>query len=257
MHDPCDIQFLSEPQQVSMGDEWFDITPLNHFWIERRFRVFEKFAGVHIKPDSKIAEIGCGHGVVQLQVEKKFSKMVDGFELNVSALKKSLATKHHKYVYDIHDRNHEFQFKYDILFLFDVLEHIEKVSEFLNSAAFHLKSGGIMVVNVPALQTAYSRYDLAVGHLRRYSLIELKKLAFISNLEYVKGTYWGANLLPILFFRKIILSKSKNDNNEIIRIGMKPPFPLFNRLLHTITGLEIIPQTILGSSAMCIFRKKN
>ena len=249
------IEKISVPQKVSMGDEWFEIASLNHFWMQRRFRIFEKLGGNFISRQSVVGEVGCGHGVVQTQIEQRYSLLVDGFDLNLPALKKSVAERHRKFLYDIQERNPLFKNKYDILIIFDVIEHISDPATFLEAAGFHLKSGGLIFINVPALKFAFSKYDDAVGHLDRYSLKKLKNLAIQSKFEYVRGTYWGLLLLPFLFLRKICLLFSSDDNSTIIRKGMKPPSEFANKVLFFLSGLERIPQTILGSSAMCIFRK--
>jgi hypothetical protein len=38
------IIYLSPPTQVSMGDWWFDIATVDHFWIRRRFDVMRRIA---------------------------------------------------------------------------------------------------------------------------------------------------------------------------------------------------------------------
>jgi len=251
-----EIEKVSLPQKVSMGDEWFEIASRDHFWMRRRFQVFEKLGGHFITPHSLVGEVGCGHGIVQTQIEKRYSLMVDGFDLNLSALKKSVADLHRKFLYDIHERNTRFKNAYDILIVFDVIEHVVNPVAFLDAAGFHLKSGGVMIINVPALKFAFSKYDFAVGHLERYSLKNLKKIAAESGFEYLSGSYWGMFLLPFLFLRKISLLFSSDDPSAIIRKGMTPPSALAKKGLFFLSGIERIPQTILGSSAMCIFKKQ-
>ena len=53
--------------------------------------------------------------------------------------------------------------------LFDVLEHIPDTQPFLSSVIRHIKLNGFLLINVPALQTLYSKYDETVGHVRRYN----------------------------------------------------------------------------------------
>ena len=75
----------------------------------------------------------------------------------------------HRCLYNIHDRAPDLAARYDAIILFDVIEHIESPAEFLASALYHLKPGGRVFINVPALQSLYSKFDVAVGHYRRYS----------------------------------------------------------------------------------------
>jgi len=81
----------------------------------------------------KIAEVGCGHGLVQNQVESHWGNLVDGFDLNAIALKNSRATSHPLYCYEIFEKNPDFESRYDLIILFDVLEHAENDVEFLSA----------------------------------------------------------------------------------------------------------------------------
>src|SRR5437870_3830747 len=40
-----DITYLSAPAEVSMGNRWFEIASVDHFWIRRRFEVLQRLAG--------------------------------------------------------------------------------------------------------------------------------------------------------------------------------------------------------------------
>jgi SAM-dependent methyltransferase len=244
----------SQSQKVSMADAWFDVATLEHFWVRRRFEVFRKLLGKDCHSMLPVGEVGCGHGLVQAQMKRAYGVNVDGFELNEYALEKSVATEHPRFIYDIHDRRPELENKYGLIILFDVIEHIDEEDAFLQSVLFHLKAGGLLAVNVPALQSLYSNYDRAAGHVRRYSLGKLKELGWRSGLRPIASSYWGLPLLPLLVVRKALLA-SRSGEQETIDQGFRPPSSLANSLLKTIGALEPVPQGLLGTSAMCLFRK--
>jgi SAM-dependent methyltransferase len=248
------IFYYSQKQNVSMADSWFDVANLDHFWVKRRFTVFQKLLGKKFLPSTPVCEIGCGNGLVQAQFFQSYGVMVDGFDLNELALSKSVAESQPKYLYDIHDRKSDLRHKYKLIMLFDIIEHIDDDSAFLESVLFHLNSGGVLVVNVPALQFLYSNYDRAAGHVRRYSLPQLEKLGRLKGLQLVKGTYWGLPMLPLLTIRKGLLAFESGEK-EIIQRGFKPPSALANYFLNFLCKLEPIPQRLLGTSTMCIFKK--
>jgi hypothetical protein len=58
--------------------------------------------------------------------------------------------------------------EYDTVLYVDVLEHIEHDREQLDRSARLLASGGHIVVLAPAHSWLFSRFDEAIGHLRRY-----------------------------------------------------------------------------------------
>jgi SAM-dependent methyltransferase len=250
-----EIIYLSQPSSVSMADDWFDVANLDHFWIKRRFEIFRQLlrrVDLNLQ-NLKVAEIGCGNGLVQYQFSKYYGIHVDGFDLNEVALQKSVAIDQNLFLYDIHERNPEYKNNYDLIILFDVIEHIGDPIQFVDSVLYHLKKGGILAVNVPALQALYSDYDLAAGHIRRYNMNSIKLLENNFSLNKLIVTYWGLPLLPILIIRKLILVLSKNKK-QTINSGFKPSSNFVNHCLYHLSQLELIPQSISGTSLMLLYR---
>jgi cyclopropane fatty-acyl-phospholipid synthase-like methyltransferase len=245
------ITYLSPPAQVRMGDRWFAIASIDHFWIRRRFEVFRKLAGVRVAKAREIAEIGCGHGLLQLQIEQAYDREVAGFDLNEVALKQNVSRRSAVNCYDIYQKDPALRGKFDLIFLFDVLEHITDEAPFLDALLFHLAPRGKLAVNVPAGMWAYSVYDTAVGHVRRYSIRSLRETAKRNNLKIRECTYWGMPLLPTLALRKLWLV-SNRDKNKIISSGMDPRGGVINRLLGFVSRCEPIPQTVVGTSLMAV-----
>jgi hypothetical protein len=64
----------------------------------------------------------------------------------------------------------------DAIFYIDVLEHIENDVEEVATAASYLVVGGRLVVLSPAFGWLYTPFDKAIGHHRRYSRKDVKRL---------------------------------------------------------------------------------
>ncbi|HZR16024.1 MAG TPA: class I SAM-dependent methyltransferase [Verrucomicrobiae bacterium] len=248
------IVHLSKPMTVHMAVEWFDIATANDFWIKRRFQVLRKLTRPLPISDFRVGEIGCGHGLVQQQFEKHFGIKVDGFDLNEAALRNSVAVSHARYCYNIFDRNPDFAGCYDLLVLFDVLEHIEQEQPFLEAVLFHLKPGGCLVINVPALMILFSRYDQVMGHQRRYTLKQLNRVCQQMGLQTLKASYWGLPFVPLLMLRRLWLA-GQTDALAVTRRGYEPPGRLINALLTFGGALEPIPHPLFGTSVMGNYRK--
>ena len=163
------VEYLSPAAKVSMADQWFEIASTDHFWVQRRFSVLQKLAGQWLPSTKERGEIGCGHGLLQRQIEDAYGLPVTGFDLNDFALKQNISRISRVCCYDIFQRNATLRAKFDVIFLFDVLEHISDQDAFLQALLFHLAPQGRVVINVPAGQWALSGYDRAAGHVRRYS----------------------------------------------------------------------------------------
>lgn len=245
------ITYLSAPAEVSMADRWFEIAAIDHFWIRRRFEVFRHLAGDLIPGAREIAEVGCGHGLLQLQIEEAYGREVTGFDLNEIALKQNVSRRSTINCYDIHQKIPALRGRFDLILLFDVLEHISDEDSFLNALLFHLSPGGNLIINVPAGMWAFSPYDVAAGHVRRYSIGSLRDAASRSNLEIKNWTYWGLPLAPTLLLRKLWLL-GKEDQDTIISTGFDPRSNLINRVLGIVSRCEPIPQNFLGTSLLAV-----
>jgi cyclopropane fatty-acyl-phospholipid synthase-like methyltransferase len=235
-----------------MGDRWFEIASADHFWVRRRFEVLQKLAGTHIPVARNMAEVGCGHGLLQRQIEMAYHRDVTGFDLNEYALQRNVSERSRVCCYDIFQMALAMQKRFDLIFLFDVLEHIENEHEFLKALRFHLQDEGRLIINVPAGQWAYSRYDTAAGHVRRYSPRGLCKVLANCGFQTVAWTYWGLPLAPTLLLRKVWLA-GRRHNSDIIASGFDARSSWMNASLARIARCEPIPQKLLGTSLMAVF----
>lgn len=67
--------------------------------------------------------------------------------------------------------------QFDTIIYIDVLEHIEKDCQELETAAVLLRPGGRLVVLSPAHQFLFSPFDAAIGHCRRYNRQVLRSIS--------------------------------------------------------------------------------
>lgn len=248
-----EITYLSTPMAVSMADKWYEIATVDHFWIRRRFEVLQKVAGALITNAKQTAEIGCGNGLLQRQIEDAYGREVVGCDLNEYALKRNVSVRSPVLCYDIFERSKELEKRFDVVFLFDVLEHISEESHFLEAIKFHVAPGGRIVINVPAGQWAYSAYDVAAGHVRRYSIGRLRQAAEPLHLKVENWSYWGLPLIPPLVLRKAWLW-GQHDKDKIISEGFDSRTKFLDRCLLLLARCEPIPQHLLGTSLLAVLR---
>ena len=230
------IETFSEPQAVSMADEWFELATADHFWMQWRHRLLVralKRAGDRVRHG---LEIGCGHGVARDMLERDLGIPVDGCDLNRTVLEAAKPGKGQLFLYNILDQKPSLLGRYDAVFLLDVIEHIDDDTTFLLAALRHLRSGGLVAVNVPANMLLFSDYDRAAGHVRRYTPGGLRKLLDNCGVETQAVEPWGMLMTPLLFVRKALLCRAKRS--EIIRTGFVPPNAASRLLLHGMKNLE-------------------
>lgn len=239
-----------------MGDEYYDLAYLEYFWIKHRFNILGRLCSKYVreKANLKVADIGCGHGLLQCQLEYRYGWHVDGFDLNIEALRNSVAINHSVSFYDINECHADLANLYDFIFLFDVIEHLPNESRFLQSVKYHLNQSGLLVVNVPANQWLYSRYDSAAGHYRRYTWRTLRQLLQREGFTPISYSYWGLTYIPLIMARKIMLAlRPLMSDSDIITAGFKSPSGLANQVFSSLSYIDPIPNRFVGSSLMAVF----
>jgi len=248
------IEYLSPAKAVAMADEWYDCSDLEHFWIQWRFQYVMKYKQYLPPANEAVLEIGCGHGLVREQLETYLNYTVDACDLNETGVMKAKPGKGRLFVYDVYDRHPGLYRKYSAIYLMDVIEHIESATSFLDACFYHLKPGGAVLINVPAMNLLFSRYDILQGHVCRYNKRMMRQLMERVGLEIMDMTYWGFPMVPILFLRKYYLNFV--SDRVIIETGFKPPNPVIHRIFHMLRRLEIWnPITPpLGTSLMAVGR---
>ena len=140
-------------------------------------------------------------------------------------------------------------------FLLDVIEHVQNPVEFVEVASFYLKRDGYPIINVPAVQTLYSNYDVVAGHLRRYDKRRLNRDIKDAGMRATVLTYWGMSLVPLLALRKLLLAFSKRE--DVIRTGFSPPGRWADKLLRLMmhTELAVAARVPYGTSLLAIAQR--
>lgn len=230
------IETLSQPQAVSMADEWFQFATADHFWMQWRHCLLVRALQCPGRELRNALEIGCGHGVAREMLERDLGIAVDGCDLNRTALDIAKPGKGNLFVYNILDQDPLLLGRYDAVLLLDVIEHIGDDAAFVRAALRHLRPGGIVAVNVPACTMLFSDYDKAAGHVRRYTRKGVRKLLENCSVEIRGMQPWGLLMIPLLLVRKTLLRRTKRA--DTIRTGFVPPNAFSRFLLHGMKNVE-------------------
>jgi SAM-dependent methyltransferase len=203
-----------------------------------------------------VLDIGCGTGITCRQLRRTTNWVFHGADLNLEALNRCDLGGGRILYYDILEKRSDFREKYDLTILFDVVEHIENTEPFIEAVLFHLKPGGVALINVPALTALFSTYDTIAGHFRRYTRQTLAKEFERFDVTVIDQVYWGFSMMPLLWLRKRMLRGETNEA-RVIRTGFRPPSPTAHVLLKAVMTLEtaILKRPPLGSSVMAAVRK--
>ena len=252
------IEYLSPVAETPFPDDWYAFADATHFWMQWRLAVTLQLCerlGIGRDGALRALDIGGGAGRFRDQLESHTKWAVDITDLNLPALRMAGPARGHTLYYDVRQPNRSLAASYDICFLFDVIEHVSEPQALLAAALEHLRPGGHLFVNVPALQSFFSAYDVAAGHLRRYSrrtiATELSRL----DGKPVAIRYWGLSLVPLLALRRIIAGR--RPSADTIRSGFQPPNRLADHALKSImrTELRLVQNPPIGTSVMAAVRR--
>jgi 2-polyprenyl-3-methyl-5-hydroxy-6-metoxy-1,4-benzoquinol methylase len=239
-------------------DQWYESAPEDHFWMTWRLKVILRQLR-RLELDGSAAlkgfDVGCGRGAFQRQMHSAKPWTIDGCDLNENAILLNHGHNGSALLYNVFDRRQDLKKKYNLVFLLDVLEHILEPTAFLSAARFYMKSDGYLIINVPSIPALYSKYDIAVGHIRRYTKDSLRSEISAAGLVAEKITYWGLSLVPLLCLRKAVSLFTKPE--ALITRGMVPPSAVVDRLLRLVMSAELASADDVpyGASLLAIARE--
>ena len=202
-----------------------------HWWYKSRRKILYKILKKETKnlKDLKILDFGAGVGENLLTLSK--FGYVEAYEKdeNTKHFLQNYFKSHQKIkVVDKITQN------YDLIFLTDVIEHIDNDEEIVKELIKYLNNDGQIIVTVPAFQFLYSKKDESSHHFRRYNYNSLKKL-FENKIKIKKISYFNFFLfLPICFF--IILFKMLKI--QFVYSVLKTPNFFLNLILYKIFSFE-------------------
>lgn len=87
--------------------------------------------------------------------------------------------------------------------MLDVLEHIEHDRAALEGIRARMAPGTQLLLTVPAFQWAFTPWDVALGHHRRYSRRQLRHVIEAAGFEVMSAGYLFPELLPLVAVRKL------------------------------------------------------
>jgi len=187
------------------------ITPTIYSRTRLITRIIKKF----IPGNSKYCEIGCGVGLF-LKTLETLGVVCVGFDCsyeNIRLAKKSIKSP----LIRLEEKNlFEIEEKFDVVFLFEVLEHIENDEEALKYIATNiLNDNGMVLMSVPGAKWMFADMDRCCGHFRHYSRKDLDLLFKKCGLTPVVFWNYGFSIVSIgviLLYKLFHITKSEDLN---------------------------------------------
>jgi glycosyltransferase involved in cell wall biosynthesis len=168
-----------------------------------------------ISKNNYFLDIGLGGGRLCLDLAKKgfYGEGIDISEKAVEIAKNKLELE--KFNNQVNVRVDDIfkldeSKKFDLIFAFEVIEHIQDDKKAIEKINNLLNKNGYFIFSVPAHQKKWSVLDEWAGHFRRYERGQFEELLNGTNIEIVNIYNYGFPLINILRFIQIKTINKKN-----------------------------------------------
>ena len=186
----------------------------------------------YVKSNSSVLEVGCGIGLVGAYIQNKFP----GADYTGIEIDEKISTKARAFGLNIISGDftvmENLPVTYDIVFMWEVLEHIQDMKYCLELIQDKLKPGGLLIFSVP-------NYD--------------KRLNYDNPGDTI---FQDGPPVHLNFFRKETV-RNIFDANEFEVVDLeKKKLPYFNIKSLSTMFLKVLAGKYEGSTLFCVIRKK-
>lgn len=218
----------------------------NHFWFRYRNKIIgdNVFNLLKDHASPRILELGCGNGNVISEIQRRLpnAKLI-GSELHEEGLVNARCRLDCELVqadiYKLPNWN-----AFDLIGIFDVLEHLPDDVKALQEIRKALKPGGKLILTVPASMKLWSYVDEVAGHYTRYNCNSLEKALAKAGFVVRKNVPFMSPLFPAMWLvrnftqmkKRLGLTGAKNPRalaNEEFKVS-----PFMNFTMHSILCVE-------------------
>lgn len=213
-------------------------------------------------PIDRIVDIGSGDAyVIHTLVEKKLAKEYYAIDTAyttevIAQLKSNNNNSKVVYFQNLQEYLTTVTEKAPTLYLcMDVLEHLENEKIILDD--LQAKDNNYFFFAVPAFQSVFSSHDVLLGHYRRYTLNQLKKVLDKNQFTIIDKGYYFTSLL---MFRKLdkFLKKDKDESIDNWEAG-DAKTAIINTMLTIDFKVSLLLKkfgiTVPGLSCYCLCKK--
>lgn len=215
-----------------------------HFWFRARNRlIFElaKRISSTQRPGSLVLEVGCGTGNVLRTLRQACPDgVVVGLDLWFDGLRHA-QSRSAGFLVQGDVCRWPFRKPFDLIGLFDVIEHVPEERETLDSLWKSLAPGGRLLLTVPAHQYLWSYFDEAAHHCRRYSARDIRQRLTEAGFQVEFLSQFMACIFPMVWIFRKMRGLRKPSNSGSTRSQANDEFrlvPIVNQVLTALLTLE-------------------
>jgi SAM-dependent methyltransferase len=236
-----------------------------HFWFRARNQVISAVAMQAVEqlsPGYRVLELGCGNGNVLRFLERACpTGILVGMDLYAEGLRFARSrTSCHLVQGDV--SRSPFGKPFQVIGMFDVLEHISDDRRILRNVWKLLDDRGILLLTVPAHASLWSYFDESGGHCRRYELDELRSKLEEADYQIEYLTQYMSSIYPMMWLSRRIRSRvmTGTDRSKKLLQDELRIVPVLNEILSFFLSSESKwlakrRQLPFGTSLLAVARK--
>lgn len=195
-------------------------TESTHWWFRGRRQILDRVIGAMALPEAaRILEAGCGTGGNLLMLSRHGS--VSAFEMDDIARKHATEKTASRFTLRAGRCPHDVPFvgeQFELICMFDVLEHIDEDVQSLAALRHRLAPGGRLLVTVPAYPWLWSAHDVFLHHKRRYTARSLRRAFAEGGLAIERISYFNMLLLPLAALARVkdrFMPRKRSSGTEV------------------------------------------
>lgn len=137
---------------------------------------------------------------------------------------------------------------FDVIFLMDVVEHIENDVAFLKDliTSSFVSRDTLFLITVPAFQTLFTAHDVFLGHHRRYTNSSIEKVACEAGMKTLKKGYFFSSLLLPRLMEKLKKNRELNKTSKGTGLTSWDQNSFITKSIKTILLLDFQITSLLG-----------
>lgn len=208
-----------------------------HWWFCGRRAVADSvIRTLDLPDDASILEIGAGTGG-NIPMLSRYGN-VTAVEMDAAARAIAFEKTGKEFLAGhLPDGLPEFDRKFDLICMFDVLEHVEMDRAALETITGLLAPGGRLLLTVPAHQWLWSHHDEVLHHFRRYSRTGLAEALRDTGYDIRRLTFTNSALFPAAAAARL-LDKALSKDRESASSGSDIPPGVANAAMKALFRSE-------------------
>lgn len=207
----------------------------HHFWFDTRNRLILAALARYFPGARSFLDLGCGTGGVSAAIDRARPdlRLVCG-DLLLAAL--AIATRHvpHTSAVQLDVSHLPYEREFDVIGVFDVLEHLDDDEAALRGMRRATKPGGGALITVPQHPSLWSATDDFSHHRRRYTRGELLDKVRRAGFTVERVTSFMTFVLPAMLLSRL----GKRDVASLNPVAELRIGPVANAVLRAICRVE-------------------